>query len=273
MSHGAITVINAMPCGIGSTIGICLRTVSEFDPSGKTKSVNITNDPSENTEMARICVSETYNRIGIAEPEGWDLKVSSEIPISRGLKSSSSACNAIISSILDAEGSKMEIADKIRLGVDCARKAKVTVTGSFDDACGCELGGLVITDNEYDTLLFHKDIGEYDVAIYVPNEKIRKTSLPLDRLKAISSDIENLIEVAKTDPFKAMTINGRLIATASDIDNSVSEIALKNGALGAGVSGSGPAISIVLEKGTAKDFVDRTGMDDLLITRTRRAQI
>jgi shikimate kinase len=188
-SHGAITVINAMPCGIGSTIGVSLRTTAIFTPTGETKDVGISNDPSENKDMARICVSEAYNKMGIEEPEGWLLNISSDIPISRGLKSSSSACNAIISSVLDSERFDMDVIERIKLGVNCARKANVTVTGSFDDACGCELGGIVMTDNTKDEIIFREDMDDHDVLLYVPKEKIRKTGLPLDRLKNISSEI------------------------------------------------------------------------------------
>jgi len=269
-SYGAVTVINAMPCGIGSTIGVALRTNAVFHPTGETKDVIISNDPSEDTKMARICVSESYKRMGVEEPEGWLLKVSSEIPVSRGLKSSSSACNAIISSVMDSERFDMPLIDRIRLGVGCARKAGVTITGSFDDACGCGLGGLVVTDNRSDDILFSGDIGGYDVLLHIPKQKIRKTGLPLDKLRAISPQIEKLIGMAKDDPFRAMTENGRLIASVSGLDNSVSEIAMENGALGAGVSGSGPATAIVLEEGDAEDFVRRTGLTGLLSTRTRR---
>jgi len=269
-SHGAITVINAMPCGIGSTIGITLRTDAVFNPTGETKDVGISNDPTENKEMARICVSETYKKMNIEEPEGWLLNIYSEIPISRGLKSSSSACNAIINSVISAERFEMDVIDKIKLGVNCARKANVTVTGAFDDACGCELGGLVITDNKKDEILFHNDIGEYDVLIYAPKNKIKKTALPLNELKGISSKIEGLVEVAKTNPFLAMTVNGMEIASVSGIDNSLAEIALSNGALGAGVSGSGPAIAIVLEKGDAEDFIQRTKLIGMISASTRR---
>ncbi|MDR1954392.1 MAG: shikimate kinase [Candidatus Methanoplasma sp.] len=274
VSYGAISVINAMPCGIGSTIGVSLKTTSRFEYGDDLieKKVAITNDPSENTEMARICVSETYNKMGLPEPFGWKLDISSEIPISRGLKSSSSACNAIISSVLNSEGFDMPAIDRIRLGVDCARKAKVTVTGAFDDACGCELGGLVITDNRQDSVLFRKDIGEYDVVIHVPSEKIKKTGLPIEELRSISSEIEPLIELAKTDPFKAMTLNGRLIASVSGIDNSLSELAIGNGALGAGVSGSGPAVAMILEKGRAKEFIHRVHINDIIVTKTRGIQ-
>ena len=273
ISYGAITVINAMPCGIGSTIGITLRTDAVFTPTGETKDIGIRNDPTENKEMARICVAEAYKKMGIEEPEGWLLNISSDIPISRGLKSSSSACNAIISSVLRAERFDMDIIERIRLGVDCARKANVTVTGAFDDACGCELGGLVITDNRTDSILFQNDIEEYDVLLHAPRNKIKKTGLPLEKLKSISSDIEGLIETAKTDPFKAMTANGKAIAFVSGIDDSISDIALENGALGAGVSGSGPAVAIVLEHGDAEDFIKRTGLTGLLFARTRSMQL
>jgi shikimate kinase len=272
ISYGAITVINAMPCGIGSTIGISLRTDAVFTPTGETKDIGIMNDPSENKEMAKICVSETYKRMRIEEPKGWLLNISSDIPISRGLKSSSSACNAIISSVMRAERFDMDVVERIKLGVDCARMAKVTVTGAFDDACGCELGGLVITDNRSDTILYRGDIGEYDVLIHAPKNKIKKTGLPLEGLKSISSEIEGLIETAKTDPFTAMTKNGRAIAKVSGIDDLIADIALENGALGAGVSGSGPAVAIVLEKGDAEDFIGRTGLTGLIFARTRRAQ-
>ena len=261
-----------MPCGIGSTIGITLRTDAVFTPTGETKDVGIRNDPSENKDMARFCVSETYKRMNIREPEGWLLNISSDIPISRGLKSSSSACNAIISSVMRAERFDMDAIERIRLGVDCARKANVTVTGAFDDACGCELGGLVITDNRSDSILFQDDIGEYDVLIHAPKNKIRKTELPLEKLKNIFSEAKELTETAKTDPFKAMTANGRAIASVLGIDDCVSDIALENGAIGAGVSGSGPAVAIVFERGGAEDFIKRTGLVGLICARTRRMQ-
>ena len=263
-------MINAMPCGMGATIGVTLKTSSKFENEADGKAVTISNDPSEDPVMAEICVSETYKRMRLPEPDGWSLDISSEIPISRGLKSSSSACNAIISSVLNSEGFDIDVIYRIRLGVDCARKAGVTVTGSFDDACGCELGGLVITDNGKDTLLYRRDIGEYDVVIHVPAEKIRKTGLPLERLRSMSSESERLVEMAKTDPFGAMTLNGKLIATASGIDDRVSGLAMENGALGAGISGSGPATAIVLMSGDAKGFIERTGLDNVIITRTRR---
>ena len=234
-SHGSITVINAMPCGIGATIGVGLNTSARFSEHGDARVVRINNDVSEDTNMARICVRRAYERAGIEEDFSMD-------PV-----------------------------DLIRLGVECAREAKVTVTGSFDDACGCGLGGLVMTDNRRDEIIDRADIGDYDVVIHVPAFKIRKTGLPLDRLHEVAPLIQRAIDITMSDPFAAMTMNGRIISEASGVDNSVAERALDMGALGAGMSGSGPAVAIVVAEGDGKRFAEDMGMtsEETILTVTR----
>ena len=269
-SYGAITVINAMPLGKGATIGIDLKTEAKFTVEGNERIIEIVNDPDEDPTMAGYCVSAAYDAMDISEPAGWRLRIDSEIPVSRGLKSSSSACNAIITSVFSENHYKMDKIELIRLGVGCARKAKVTVTGSFDDACGCHLGGLVITDNNSDELICSRDLDEtYDVVIYVPAEKIRKTGLPLEKLSTVRNEMEVAGSFAEFYPLKAMTMNGRIISKASGVDNSVAEMAINNGALGAGMSGSGPAIAIVLPKGDGRGFIEKTGLDNTILTTTR----
>lgn len=270
-SHGAVTLINAMPCGIGATAGIRLFTEAAFTAGGTGKHVTIGSDPGECPDMARICVGETYQFLGLPEPAGWELTTESNIPVSRGLKSSSSACNAIIQAVLAEEGRTLDELELIRLGVRCARQAKVTVTGSFDDACGCQLGGIVVTDNRRDEVLARADLDrDYDVVLYVPPRKIRKTGLPLDALHALAPQIEPLTRTAVTDPWGAMTANGRLVSAASQVDNSAAETALAHGALGAGMSGAGPAVAMVFPAGEGRRFIETSGLTDTILTATRR---
>lgn len=273
-SHGSITVINAMPCGIGATIGVGLTTSARFDEADDGRVVTINNDVSEDTNMARICVRRAYEAAGIPEPEGWRLETDSQIPVSRGLKSSSCACNAILRAVTSHIGVEMEPVDLIRLGVNCAREAKVTVTGSFDDACGCGLGGLVMTDNTRDEILARADVDPLDVIIHVPAFKIRKTGLPLDRLRQVAPLIREAIDITMDDPFRAMTMNGRIISRASDVDNGIAERAMEMGALGAGMSGSGPAVAIVVPRGEGRRFAEDMGMrpEETILTETRCGQ-
>lgn len=273
-SHGAITVINAMPCGIGATIGVDLWTEATFEVGGDSQMITIAHDPSEDTTMASICVRRAYEHIGIPEPGGWTLRTESEIPVSRGLKSSSTACNAILRAVMKENDVEMDPVELIRLGVNCAREAHVTVTGSFDDACGSGLGGLVMTDNRKDEIVAQRDLEEHDVVIHVPRFKIRKTGLPLDRLHEVAPGIQRAIDIAMEDPFGAMTMNGRIISAASDVDNSLAEKAMSMGALGAGMSGSGPAVAIVVPKGEGERFATDLGIDpeETILTRTRCGQ-
>lgn len=270
-SHGAITVINAMPCGIGATIGTDLWTEARFSVAGNGRTVNIMNDAGEDRAMAEICVRKAFELAGEEEPEGWSLNIVSEIPISRGLKSSSAACNAIIRAVLSELDHGAETLEIIRLGVECAKEAGVTVTGSFDDACGCGLGGFVMTDNTMNEIISRRDIGEYDVIIHVPAFKIRKIGLPLNELRAAAPGIREAIDIASDEPFRAMTMNGRLVSKASGVDNSLAEKALTLGALGAGMSGSGPAVAIVVGKGEGKGFAKELETDpkETIITVTR----
>jgi len=281
ISYGAISVVNAIPCNIGATVGIDLRTVANFNIRGSERIISIINDPDESTEMAEICVKNTFRHFGIDEPEGWSLSVDSEIPISRGLKSSSSACNAIISAVAgviskeykkDGFGdSDDDIIEMIRLGVRCAREAHVTVTGAFDDACGCHLGGLVITDNSNDTMIAHNSIEQNDVILLIPETKIRKHSVDTEKLRRMSDAAMKIIKIAEKDWHTALTMNGNLIARATGINDSVARKAISMGALAAGVSGTGPAISIVVEKNDGIRFLNDLEHDgyDAIITRTR----
>ena len=267
ISYGAISVINSIPCGIGSTIGIDLKTTSEFIPGGTGKNVRIMNDPSEDDTMARLCVESALNCMGI-ELKGWTLTVNSEIPISRGLKSSSSACNSIISAVLNEFGQKMKDLDMIRIGVNCARSAGVTMTGAFDDACGCHLGGLVVTDNSRDELLGHYDIKDYDVVIHVPERRIRKQSLSKEMFAPVCDKAAELVRLLPDGVLEVMTANGSLISGIVGENGIMAKIALKRGALAAGISGTGPATAMLVGKGKGKGLADDIG--DCILTRTRR---
>ena len=281
MSHGAVTVINAIPCGIGATIGVDLRTKAEFSVRGETRNVNIVNDKNENTEMARICVKNAFEHFRAEEPKGWSLRIDSQIPISKGLKSSSSACNAIVhavSNLISSEhkkkvfgGTEEEVLEMIRLGVKSARDANVTITGAFDDACGCHLGGLVITDNRNDMLIGRSEIDVHDVIILVPDAKIRKPSIDVRAFQNIADASRALVAMAEKDWYSALTENGELVAKALGIDDRVAKNAMRIGALAAGVSGTGPAISVIVKKNEGRTFLKDLYHHgyEAMITRTR----
>ena len=257
-SYGAISVLNAIPCGIGSTIGVDLCTEAVFEPSDKTN-ITLVDRPGMNKRLVKVCVTEALKAIGENPEIRYKLTVKSDIPPSRGLKSSSSVCNAVISSVLDHFKKEMDPLDVIRLGVECAIKCKVTITGAFDDACGCHLGGLVVTDNAKRELISRKELPKYDVLICSPEEYITKDKVDVSKYRELKNAFQKLAHLIDTDPLTVLTRNGRAVAKIIGMDDSLCEKAISRGALAAGVSGTGPAIAIVCEPGKGNDIAD--GLD------------
>ena len=266
-SYGAVSVMNAIPCGIGSTIGIGLRTEASFEDCDERK-ITLTDRPELSPVLAEICVRRAREAIGQNIDEGYHLEIGTEIPPSMGLKSSSSVCNAVISAVLDAYGERMEPLDIIRLGVECAKECKVTITGAFDDACGCGLGGLVVTDNSRNELILRKEIPEYDVIICIPDRMIPKSKVPVERYRELRERYERMVPRIGDDYLNILTENGRCVEDIISDANGLAERALKEGALSAGITGTGPATAIIARKGDGKRISDALGCITM-ITRTR----
>ncbi len=266
-SFGAISVMNAIPCGIGSTIGISLRTDVTIEDSDSQK-VILVDRPKVRPALAETCVRRTRETIGQNTDDGYRLEIRTEIPPSMGLKSSSSVSNAVISAVLDAYGEKMDQLDIIRLGVECAKECKVTITGAFDDACGCGLGGLVVTDNTKNELILRKEIPEYDVVICVPDSTISKSKVPVERYRELSNIYEGMVSRIENDYLDVLTENGKHVEGIIGRFNGLSMRALKEGALAAGITGTGPATAIVAKKGDGKRISDVLGCRTI-ITGTR----
>jgi len=266
VSYGAISVMNAIPCGIGSTIGIDLRTEAEYEPA-EGISVTLTDRPGMSTMLAETCVRRTLEAIGKEEP-GYRLKIDSQIPPSRGLKSSSSVCNAVISAVLDNYGVEWDPMDVIRLGVECAKECKVTITGAFDDACGCHLGGLVVTDNTKNELILRKEIPKYDVVIVVPDSDLPKSKVPVEKYKVMENAYKWMVPMIEDAYFDVMNQNGTAIADIMQLSTEVQERAMRFGALAAGVTGTGPAIAVVVDQG-AGQTLQRLLRFKTILTETR----
>jgi len=252
LSHGAGTIVNAIANGRGAAFGVDLRTEAEveLDSSGIID-VRIEGFEGEGPELAERCVRNVLAKT--AKDEGYGAKVTtrSQIPISRGLKSSSAAANAIVLATLDALGVKFDPIKAIKIGTKSAIEAKVSVTGAFDDACASMLGGVVITDNRTERLLKRDRLPEgMKAVIHVPPFQVRKGSLPLERFKAMAPAAQAAFERAKKGEYKeAMIINSLACTSALGLSMEPTYKALAAGAYAAGLSGTGPATVILVEEG------------------------
>ncbi len=216
--------------------------------------------------MAKRCVINTLDRFR-ASGRGANVRTRSQIPISRGLKSSSAAANAIVLATVQALDKELSELDAIKIGTRSAMEAKVSVTGAFDDACASLLGGVVLTDN-YNQQLVHRESmpAGMKVLIHVPPFQIRKQSLPLQRIRSLS----RLIDVAFAEALagryaEAMMLNSLCYSAALDLETKVMMDALQRGALAAGLSGTGPATAILVEEENAEKLLSSLDGKDFIV--------
>jgi shikimate kinase len=145
-------------------------------------------------------------------------------------------------------GKTLDDLTAVKLGVDAAFDAKVTVTGAFDDACASYFGGAVVTDNLKRKLLKRVTLPEDLTALFhVPSRKAYTGDSDVNKLRTVKPLIKIAYrEALKGDFWTALTLNGIVYSSALGYDTSVALDALAAGALAAGLCGKGPAVTAVV---------------------------
>jgi shikimate kinase len=257
VAYGAVTVINAISCGLGAALGVSLRTeayVRLTDQPGRIEG-RILSDPGESTVLIEKTVTQVLKHFGVDEEYGAYVETKSDIPIARGLKSSSAAANAIVLAVTAALGEEADDLTVVNLGVEAALEAGVTITGAFDDASASYFGSLVLTDNRERKILKRIKIEEeHPVLLYVPPKKAYTARSNVERMRLIAEEVKALHRMAYSgDYWPAMTLNGIIYSTVLGYDTEMAIDALEAGALAAGLSGTGPAVAAVVPEDHVED--------------------
>lgn len=250
VSHGAATIVNAIATGKGAAVGVNLWTRAKVELTDKPGIIegNILSDPTEDPVLIEKTVGKVLEYFNLEEKLGAKVETRSNIPIARGLKSSSVAGNAITLATVAALDKSLDDLTIVNLGVDAAIEAKVTITGAFDDACGSYFGGVVVTDNLKRKIVKRFETDE-DLAVlfYVPAKKVYTSGSDVKRMKRVAPLVETVYkEAVKGKYWSALTLNGLIYSSALGYDPSIAVDALMAGALASGLSGTGPAVTAVV---------------------------
>lgn len=252
LSHGAATIVNAIATGMGAAIGVDLwtkATVALIEEPGTVK-VEILSDFEENPVLAEKTVIHVLKHFGCEKELGAKVKTQSNIPVARGLKSSSAAANAIALATMTALGCSLDDLSLVKLGVNAALDAKVTITGAFDDACASYFGSVVVTNNVERRIIKNIELDDLPVVLfYVPSEKKYTSSSNVDRIKSVASAVGIAYkEVLRGNIWAALTLNGLIYSSVLGYDSSPAIEALTAGAYAAGLSGTGPAVTAIVSE-------------------------
>jgi shikimate kinase len=250
VAHGAATIVNAIALGKGAAFGVDLWTKAEVRLTDEPNVITgeITSDTAESTVLIEKTVSRVFKHFNVEKRFGAEVKTWSTIPAARGLKSSSAAANAVALATIAVLGETLDDIEVVKLGVDAAFDAQVTVTGAFDDACASYLGGAVVTDNLERKLLKRVALpNDLAVLFHVPSRKAYTGDSDVNRLRTVKPLVEVAYnEAVKGNLWASLSLNGVIYSSALGYDASVALDALAAGALAAGLCGKGPAVTAVV---------------------------
>lgn len=245
-ASAAVTVVNAIPTGIGCAHGVRLYAAVSVDlepgPAGRVE----VRPESSATPLVLASVHAALARFSPRSTATTFVRVDSEIPRAKGLKSSSAVASATIRAVAGAVGRTVEPADVARMAAGVGREVGVSATGAFDDALAGLLPGFVVTDNRRGELLLHRPSPpDWTAVVHVPPG----THSPSPEFKAAferaASEGDAVAEAARRgDWTEAMDRNTRLVERVMGYDyRDLRARALREGAVASGVSGLGPALA------------------------------
>lgn len=278
LCHGAATVVNAIATGRGAAIGIDIGakvTVELKEGIDSVVALKV-----EEPKLVETCALNVL-KLFPGYKYGAVIHVESDIPVARGLKSSSVVANAAVLATFGALAKKhgkirslrinketsrqqLEVGGRIvsdetilNVSVESAKQAGVTITGALDDAGAAYFGGFVVSDNLKNKIARRGEMEKMGAVILVPEEKTYTKDTDVEAIKAFSRELDAIWNLALAgDVYTAMTLNGLICSTALDkptgLGSEVAALAMKNGAVAAGLSGKGPAVVAIVRGDTQK---------------------
>jgi len=241
--HGAISIVNAIATGKGATLGITPKVEAVLEGvSGSGISIE-----SKNQGISSRLVTKTIENIvpkKQLEKTKFHVILDSEIPSGYGLKSSSAISSAVALACTKFIGQKTNDVEILLAGVNASLETKVSLTGAFDDACACYFGGFAVTDNYKRKIICSRHAPtDLKVVIFIPRSRRRGN---IKKLKTLSTVFERAWNFAKnSDYWNAMILNGFATSAILNSEPKIITDLILNGAIGASISGNGPAIAAV----------------------------
>ncbi|MFY9717486.1 MAG: shikimate kinase [Thermoplasmata archaeon] len=247
----AITIVNALPTGVGAAAGIELRTRASVElglrREGSDSLPKIRPEGSA-TPLVYAAVAEGMRTFAPGEFVPVEIWVSSDIPSSAGLKSSSAVVSAILLAIANAVGRRPFPEEVARKNAALGRSTGVSATGAFDDALAGLTGDAVLTDNRADRLIERFPLDpRLGVVLWIPPGSHAPAPSALERFRAGPAEALAPVRAARAGRlWEAMELNSGLVEEAMEYSyRDLRRTMQEAGAVASGVSGLGPVFAAV----------------------------
>lgn len=250
-AHGACSLLHAAALGYGASIALDLpMTVRLLDKKSK-------RDVHDHDNLF-ASILQVWMDAGLALPEGFTREqlhwgVNSKIPQQQGLKSSSALCIAAFRAL--GEATETEVSDElaVELSGHAQIAARVSMTGSLDDAWACATTGWKLIDPQAEVqsgvLLEGNGPNPEDWTIILVLRGARKHRPTFEDFAPHAAAFQQALSALQNNQeLVALTWNGRgMVAVLGDAEGrKMTNDSFVNSARAAGLTGSGPALVIVV---------------------------
>jgi len=252
LAHGACSLLHAAGTGYGASIALDLPIiVKALDRPSKRQL--------EDSDDVLPAVVDAWVNNGFALPEGLEANdihwaVASKIPQNRGLKSSAALSVAGIKALCEATNTDLSDFEIVSLSSQAQMNAGVSITGSIDDSWACLTKGWRLInanaeDIESGVVMSGPGPNPDDWIVLIAARDERKARPELENFAPLFQEFEKaLIALQQGELLNCLTINGRAVCSVTnDIQGrKIANDAFINGARASGVTGSGPAVVIII---------------------------
>ena len=251
-AHGACSLLHAAGTGYGASIALDLPIiVKALDRPSKRQL--------EDSDGVLPAVVDAWVSNGLALPEGLEANdihwaVASKIPQNRGLKSSAALSVAGIKALCEATNTDLSDFEIVSLSSQAQMNAGVSITGSIDDSWACLTNGWRLInanaeDIESGVVMSGPGPNPDDWIVLIAARDERKSRPELENFAPLFQEFEKaLIALQQGEILNCLTINGRAVCSVTnDLQGRrIANDAFINGARASGVTGSGPAVVIII---------------------------
>jgi len=250
-AHGACSLLHAAALGYGANMALDLPiTVRLLDRPSK-------RDVKDEDGVLDALLS-AWMDANHPLPDGFERDdlhwgVNSKIPKKQGLKSSAATCIAALRALCQATDTQLEPHEMVSLAAQAQTSSGVSLTGSIDDAWACMSPGWKLIDVQApiaEGVLMDEpglSADDWTVLLVLRGPRTHQPTLE-DFASQITAFQQALMALQDAKPLVALTWNGRgTVAALRDAEGrKMANDSFMSGARSAGISGSGPALVIVV---------------------------
>lgn len=256
-THGALSVISAFATGLGSSVGIDLPMEVTFGKEGAQNSA---------------VVSDTLDYLNLKFGTEFSPKITIKSPIPRaaGFKSSSALTGAIVCGYL--HNFEMSKGNAALLTAECSRANRTSITGALDDAYASVNGGLAMTDNTTNRVLYSHRVDESSCIIAWPKNVKRNTyKTASEDLTSLSPAIRALEPLVLKGDFRiSMVLNGWIYGMRFGFNPEVVSYFYSMGASHCSQTGKGPGVFAFFDDASLeKEAFEEFNIEGYRIGRTK----